>query len=78
MRFAAWVLVCSATALAACGEKPQEMGTKKAAEPSWQGTNNGYAAPGWKAGDAKSWETQINTRAREGQNEYQRTTGAGS
>jgi hypothetical protein len=78
MRLAGWVLLCSVGALAACGEKPQVMGTKKATESSWQGTNNGYAVPGWKAGDEKSWETQINNRAREGQNEYQRTTGAGS
>ena len=64
-------------ALAACTEKPQQIGaSKKPSEASWKGTDNGYAAPGWKPGDETSWETQMKTRAQQGQNEYPRTTGA--
>ena len=71
--------VVAAVALSACGDKPQELtSAKKPSEPSWQGTNNGYAAPGWKAGDEKSWETQMKNRAQSGQNEYQRTTAGAS
>jgi hypothetical protein len=65
----------AALALAACGDKPQEQGTKQVGAPAWQGTDNGYAAPGWKAGDETSWETQMRNRA-QGQNEYSRTSGA--
>ena len=66
-------------ALGACGDKPQELtSAKKPSEPAWQGTNNGYAAPGWKAGDEKSWESQMKNRAQSGQNEYQRTTAGAS
>ena len=34
-----------------------------------------YAAPGWKAGDATSWEEQMRTRTQSGQNEYVRSGG---
>jgi hypothetical protein len=64
-------------ALAACTEKPQQIGSsKKPAEAAWKGTDNGYVAPGWKAGDETSWEAQMKNRAQQGQNEYTRTTGA--
>ncbi len=70
------IAVAALALLAACGEKPQQASTKKADVPASQGTNNGYAVPGWKAGDEKDWETQLKNRAQRGQNEYQRTTGA--
>jgi hypothetical protein len=62
--------------LSACGEKPQTATVRKLdVAPSAGGSATAqaaYAAPGWKAGDATSWETQIKKRA-EGQNEYTRT-----
>ncbi len=62
--------------LAACGEKPQTAGTRKADVDPMQGASKGvdpaYTAAGWKAGDATSWETQMKTRAQNGQNEYSR------
>lgn len=59
--------------LAACGEKPQTAGTRKSDVAAYQGTDNGYGAPGWKSGDAASWEQQMKDRSR-GQNEYTRTS----
>lgn len=71
------LMVLSAVlALAACTEKPQELDAKQVGAPAWQGTDNGYAAPGWQPGDAKRWEEQINSRTRQGQNEYERTGSA--
>lgn len=67
-----WIaMAVAACLLAACGEKPQTKGTRKADTQAWQGTDDGYAVPGWKAGDAASWEQQMKTRA-QGQNEYAR------
>jgi predicted small lipoprotein YifL len=60
--------------LAACGERPQELGAKKSSAAPHQGTAApGYASGGWKAGDAQSWEEHMRTRA-QGQNEYSRAT----
>lgn len=71
------LLVASAVALAACGEKPQtagQPGARKADAKAWEGAQNGaYTASGWKAGDQASWETQLKTRAQQGQNEYSRS-----
>lgn len=64
----------AAVALAGCTEKPQELGAKKSAAPSYQGpAAPGYASSGWKAGDQQSWEQHMRTRA-QGQNEYSRAT----
>lgn len=63
-------------ALAACGEKPQtaaESKAKKADAQAWEGAQAAYTASGWKAGDKSSWETQLKTRAQQGQNEYNRS-----
>ena len=65
-------LVSACLALAACGEKPQTSGTRKADAAPSQGAVAAYSAPGWKAGDATSWEAQIKKRS-DGQNEYTRT-----
>jgi hypothetical protein len=64
--------------LAACGEKPQELagGKVKGSAPGWQGPATPFTAPGWKPGDANSWEQHMQTRAQRGQNEYTRV-GAG-
>ena len=58
--------------LSACGDKQQTAGTRKADAPPSQGAMAAYTAPGWKPGDAASWEAQMKRRA-EGQNEYTRT-----
>ena len=57
-------LIVSAAAaamlLGACGEKPQTAGSRKAdAQASDQPAKSAFVAPGWKAGDATSWEEQI-------------------
>ena len=76
MRRAAMVLSLAAAAmlLAACGETPQQGGMKKVGKPAWTGTDERYTAPGWKPGDAASWEQQIRNRGR-AQNEYERIGG---
>ena len=64
--------LASAMALGACSEKSQTATHRKADGHAFEGTvNSAYAAPGWKAGDAASWETQMKERA-QGQNEYSR------
>jgi major membrane immunogen (membrane-anchored lipoprotein) len=69
-------MAASAVLLVGCGEKPQALGGKVRASDTKASdgtTQAAYAAPGWKAGDAKSWETQLNVRTQQGQNEYTRT-----
>jgi hypothetical protein len=73
-------LLATVVGLSACGEKPQTATPigkfgKVDVAPSEGGSATAqaaYTAPGWKAGDATSWEAQIKKRA-EGQNEYTRT-----
>ena len=65
------IAVAAALALSACGEKPQAMkDNAKQDTAAFQGTGMPYAAPGWKAGDKASWETQLKTRTQNGQNDY--------
>jgi len=73
MRTTAAAALAAAVLLAACSEKPQDMAhsKRKSDVPAWQGANNAYVEPGWKVGDAASWEKQVNTRA-QAQNEYAR------
>ena len=56
--------------LSACGEKPQTMGGVKSDVAPFQGAQNQFAAPGWKAGDKTSWEQGLKARAQNTQNEY--------
>jgi hypothetical protein len=65
-------LLAACVLLAACAEKPQTT-TRKADGRAYEGTNDGHSVPGWKAGDAASWEQQMKNRA-QGQNEYTRTS----
>jgi hypothetical protein len=59
--------------LVACGEKPQTASAaKKSHTPAFEGTTDGYAVSGWKAGDKDSWIDQMHTR-NQTQNEYNRT-----
>jgi len=59
--------------LAACGEKPQTATARKADGPPSAGNTGTHTAPGWKAGDATSWEAQLKVRS-QGQNEYSRAS----
>ena len=59
--------------LAACGDKPQSAGGVKGDVAPYQGVNNKYAEPGWKAGDKNSWEQALKVRTQNIQNEYTRT-----
>ena len=66
-----FVVVVACLFAAACSEKPQSATHRKADEHAYEGTTDGYSVPGWKAGDAVSWEQQMKVRA-QGQNEYSR------
>lgn len=55
-------------ALGAC-EKAQTASTRKSDTKAWDAAQNPFVAPGWKAGDQASWESQIRNRTA-GQNEY--------
>ncbi len=59
--------------LSACMEKPQVANARKADVSPSAGAAPAFTAPGWKQGDAASWEQQIKSRA-QGQNEYQRAS----
>ena len=75
MRRAALLIssVAVAFSLAACGDKQQTAGGVKSDVAPYQGVNNKYAEPGWKAGDKTSWEQALKTRTQNIQNEYTRT-----
>lgn len=67
------LLICSvAICLSACGDKPQSMGGVKSDVAPYQGVDNKFAAPGWKAGDKTSWEQALKARTQNTQNEYTR------
>ena len=73
MRIALVIFSVVATfCLAACGDKPQSAGGVKGDVAPYQGVNNMYAAPGWKAGDKTSWEQAMKVRTQNNQNEYAR------
>ena len=59
--------------LLGCGETAQTSGTRKADSRPYTAATGTHTASGWKAGDATSWESQLTTRTRNGQNEYTRT-----
>jgi len=80
MKAAAKVLigVLALLALAACGERKQTAGGdtpgRRGDAPSWAGpAGSDFVAPGWKVGDATSWDNQMRARS-QGQNEYSRAT----
>ena len=70
-RFAMPVALAAALLLGACAEKAQTAATKRSDSKPWEGAQSAYMSPGWKAGDAASWEEQLKTRA-QNQNEYSR------
>ena len=64
------ISVLALTGLAACGEKPQTGGGVKSDVAAYQGADNKFVNPGWKAGDKTSWEQSLKARAQNTQNEY--------
>jgi major membrane immunogen (membrane-anchored lipoprotein) len=71
MRFS--LVICAIVLLSACGDKPQSAGGVKSDVAPYQGVDNKFAAPGWKAGDKTSWEQALRARTQNTQNEYTRT-----
>ena len=73
MKAAAKFLIGALTvlALAACGDKVQTAGGRKADAKPWDAAQDGFVVPGWKSGDQASWEDQMRNRA-QSQNEYAR------
>lgn len=67
------VLISTVVLLSACGDKPQSAGGVKGDVAPYQGVDNKFAAPGWKAGDKTSWEQALKARTQNTQNEYTRT-----
>ena len=67
------LLISAIVLLSACGDKPQSMGGVKSDVAPYQGVDNKFAAPGWKAGDKTSWEQALKARTQNTQNEYTRT-----
>ena len=65
-------MVALATALAACGEKPQTLGESKQGASPYSGTGKAFIKEGWKQGDKASWESHLKARAQYGQNDYSR------
>ena len=65
--------VATLVLLSACGDKAQTMGGVKSDVAPYQGVNNKFVEPGWKAGDKTSWEQALKARAQNTQNEYTRT-----
>lgn len=66
-------LAVVALAATGCTEKPQTIGSSRVAdEVPYAGSKYPYAAPGWTAGDEKSWREQLRVRTQRGQNEYSR------
>ena len=64
------LLLCGLLTVA-CSEKPQLMGAAPDST-AYSGTRNGFAAPGWQAGDKNSWEQQLRTRGQYGMNDHSR------
>ena len=69
----ACLLISAMVLLSACGDKPQSAGGVKGDVAPYQGVDNKFAAPGWKAGDKTSWEQALKARTQNTQNEYTRT-----
>jgi predicted small lipoprotein YifL len=70
MRFL--ILLAAMATLAACGEKPQALGSPKSDAPAYAGTGSSFTVPGWKAGDKTGWEQHLKTRQQNSQNDYSR------
>ena len=66
-------ILCSATLLMACGEKPQDTLGARSDKPAASGTGVAvFTAPGWKAGDKDGWANHLKARATYGMNDHAR------
>jgi hypothetical protein len=63
-----------AIVLVACEKAQTAPSARKPDAKPWSASQNPFVAPGWKAGDEASWESQIHERAA-WQNEYSRVSG---
>ena len=65
-----------AVTLAACGERPQELGAmsaaKKDAAAYTGGESSRFASEGHKSGDRNAWALHLKARAQNTQSDYQR------
>ena len=67
------MVVASALALAACGEKAQDRAGIRSDKPAQAGTGvAAFTDAGWTAGDKASWSNHLRTRAQYGMNDQQR------
>lgn len=66
------VAVSAISVLTACGDRPQTLGGSRSDVAPYQGVENSFAAPGWKAGDKANWEQALKARMLYTQNEYSR------
>jgi len=71
--WAGLALAASVLLVSACAEKRDTAASsRKLDDRAVAGANPAYTAPGWKAGDATSWQEHMRTRA-QAQNEYSKT-----
>jgi len=67
-------IAAAVLALAACSDAGNRApGERSLDSKSSDAAQNAFVAPGWKSGDAASWEAQLRTRT-QAQNEYARVT----
>ena len=66
------VAVSAISVLTACGDRPQTLGGSRSDVAPYQGVENNFVAPGWKAGDKANWEQALKARMLYSQNEYSR------
>ena len=67
------MVVASALALAACGEKAQDRAGIRSDKPAQAGTGvAAFTDAGWTAGDKASWSNHLRTRAQYGMNDHRR------
>jgi len=66
------MIAVAVSLLAACGEKPQTLGSPKSDIPPYAGTGSAFTAAGWKAGDKSGWEQHLKARQQNSQNDYSR------
>lgn len=68
---AATLATLALATIAACGDKPQEMGGGARQDtPAFNGTGSAFVASGWKPGDKASWEQHLKARMQNSQNDY--------
>jgi hypothetical protein len=70
MKITALMLI-TATALVACGDKQQTAATPSKDAAPYSGTGvASFTASGWKAGDKAAWEQHLKARMQNSQNDY--------